>query len=43
MDTEVDQERWMYNTGVAKVVQASPTEAAYWHGIGLDTWISLNL
>jgi hypothetical protein len=43
MDTEVERGRWMYASGAAAVIQASPSEAAYWQGIGIDRWIALKL
>jgi hypothetical protein len=43
MDTEVERERWMYASSSATVIQASPYEAAFWQGIGVDRWISLYL
>jgi hypothetical protein len=43
MDTEVDQERWMYATGAETVVEASPNVVAYWQGIGIYRWIALKL
>ena len=43
MDTEVERGRWMYTSGTATVIQASPYEAAFWQGIGVDRWIALKL
>jgi hypothetical protein len=43
MDTEVERERWMYASSSATVIQASPSEAAFWQGIGIDRWIALYL
>ncbi len=31
----------MYASSSATVIQASPSEAAFWHGIGIDRWIAL--
>lgn len=41
--THVDRDKWMYATGTATVVQAMPSEVAYWQGIGSGTWLSINL
>lgn len=41
--THVDQEQWMYATGVGTVVQAMPSEVLYWQSIGDGSWLSLNL
>ncbi len=43
MDTEVERGRWMYASSTATVIQASPYEAAFWQGIGVDRWIALKL
>jgi hypothetical protein len=43
MNTNVDQERWIYASGVATVVQALPNEEVYWQGIGVHRWVALNL
>ncbi len=36
MDTEVERGRWMNSSSTATVIQASPSEVAYWQGIGVD-------
>lgn len=41
--THVDQEQWMYATGVGTVVQSMPSEVLYWQSIGSERWLSLNL
>ncbi len=43
MDTAVERGRWMYSSSTATVIQASPNEAAFWQGIGVDRWIALKL
>jgi hypothetical protein len=43
LDTYVEEEEWMYATGVSTVIQAMPTEVIYWQEIGDGNWLLLDL